>query len=153
MSTKKTIIRQGRIQDMEAFIGLLRELFSIEADFEFNPEKQRRGLEQILTDLSGERCMMAAERDNRIIGMCSVQLLISTAEGGPAAMLEDMVVLRDCRGKGTGRQLLDAVGRWCEKKGVTRLQLLADRNNLPALGFYKGNGWQTTQLICLRKSR
>lgn len=153
MSGKKTIIRQGRIQDIDAFIGLLRDLFSIEADFDFDPVRQRRGLEQILTDVSGERCIMAAERDGRIIGMCSVQLLISTAEGGPAAMLEDMVVLRDCRGKGTGKRLLDAVVRWCGKRGVTRLQLLADRNNHPALGFYKENGWQTTQLICLRKSR
>lgn len=151
MSGKETIIRQGQVQDIDAMVGLLRELFDLEEDFEVNPVKQRRGLEQILTDVSGERCIMAAENDGRIIGMCSVQLMISTAEGGPAAMLEDMVVLKDCQGKGAGKGLLDAVGRWCEKKGATRIQLLADKKNLPALGFYKRNGWQTTQLVCLRK--
>jgi ribosomal protein S18 acetylase RimI-like enzyme len=31
------------------------------------------------------------------------------------------------------------------------LQLLADKNNLPALNFYQKQGWQSTQLVCLRK--
>ena len=36
-------------------------------------------------------------------------------------------------------------------KKVSRLQLLADRNNSPALTFYDKAGWQMTELICLRK--
>ena len=31
------------------------------------------------------------------------------------------------------------------------MQLLADRTNHPALDFYRRQGWQHTQLICLRK--
>jgi len=34
---------------------------------------------------------------------------------------------------------------------VSRLQLLADRNNIQATDFYQKLGWQATQLICLRK--
>ncbi len=39
---------------------------------------------------------------------------------------------------------------WSVKRGLTRLQLLADRNNRPALDFYRRIGWRSTQLICLR---
>jgi hypothetical protein len=33
------------------------------------------------------------------------------------------------------------------------MQLLADRNNINALDFYKKQKWAATQLICLRKKQ
>jgi hypothetical protein len=36
-------------------------------------------------------------------------------------------------------------------QGMTRLQLLADKSNSPALAFYTRQGWQSTQLFALRK--
>jgi GNAT superfamily N-acetyltransferase len=150
LSHNEVLIRQGHVQDIEDLIDLLRELFSIEEDFEFNEALQRRGLEQMLGDVSG-KCIMVAERSGRVIGMCSAQILISTAEGGPAVMIEDMVVRSGYRGTGIGKGLLIATESWSVKKGVTRIQLLADKNNLPALEFYRKNEWATTRLICLRK--
>jgi hypothetical protein len=46
-----------------------------------------------------------------------------------------------------------AISTWADRHGLTRLQLLADRNNRPALDFYARLGWRQTQLICLRRSR
>jgi GNAT superfamily N-acetyltransferase len=40
---------------------------------------------------------------------------------------------------------------WARERGVKRLELLADRNNSPALEFYRKLNWQSTQLICLHK--
>jgi GNAT superfamily N-acetyltransferase len=150
LNHNELLIRQGQVQDIEDIIVLLRELFSIEDDFEFNEARQRRGLEQMLGDGSG-RCIMVAERSGKVIGMCSAQILVSTAEGGPAVMIEDMIVSSGYRGTGLGKGLLGAIEQWSVKKGVTRMQLLADKNNLPALEFYRKNEWATTQLICLRK--
>jgi GNAT superfamily N-acetyltransferase len=144
-------IRQGRIQDLRDLVELLKELFSIEADFNFDAALQRKGLTKILEDNSGGSCIMVAEGDGRVIGMCSARMLISTAEGGPAAMIEDMVVLPEYRGKGTGKSLLSVIESWSVQKGATRMQLLADKNNCPALDFYMKNGWGMTQLICMRK--
>jgi GNAT superfamily N-acetyltransferase len=144
-------IRQGRIQDLEDFVELLKELFSIEADFNFDAVLQGKGLTRILEDNSGGSCIMVAEGGGRVIGMCSAQMLISTAEGGPAALIEDMVVFPEYRGKGIGESLLSAIESWSVQKGATRMQLLADKNNCPALDFYMKNGCGMTQLICLRK--
>jgi len=66
-------------------------------------------------------------------------------------LIEDMVILPEHRGSGIGERLLAAIEEWSIRKGATRMQLLADKNNFPALDFYKKNGWGTTQLICLRK--
>lgn len=41
--------------------------------------------------------------------------------------------------------------RWCYQQGATRIQLLADRENEPALRFYAKLGWEKTQLICKPK--
>jgi len=153
LNHKEILIRQGQVQDIEDLVGLLKELFSIEADFEFNEARQRMGLEQILRDVSGEKCIMVAERSGKVIGMCSAQILISTAEGGPAAVIEDMVVFPEYRGMGIGESLLSAIQSWSIQKGAMRMQLLADKNNYPALDFYMKNGWGMTQLICLRKKK
>ena len=66
------------------------------------------------------------------------------------AWVEDLVVRPDQRGRGVGRLLLDAVTIWAKRRGLTRLQVLADCENETALGFYRHQGWQATRMICLR---
>jgi GNAT superfamily N-acetyltransferase len=142
-------IRPAGFGDIEGMISLLQILFSIEADFSFDREKQQRGLAMMLTDCSN-RCIMVAEAEGRVVGMCTVQILISTAEGGLSALIEDLIVAEGCRGQGIGKELLRAITSWAKNLGVRRLQLLADRNNAGGLEFYQKQVWQITELICLR---
>jgi len=142
-------VRRAKYDDISAMIRLLRLLFSIESDFSFEEETQKRGLEMMLADCRN-RCIMVAEQNEQIVGMCTAQLLVSTAEGGIAALVEDLVVDDTYRGKGIGKDLLFAIEEWAISQGVRRLQLLADRNNTRALGFYKKMNWKVTELICLR---
>lgn len=103
--------------------------------------------------LANERgCVLVAEAEGRVVGMCTGQLLVSTAEGGLSLLVEDVVVEQQWRDRGVGRLLMTAVSDWARANKVSRLQLLADRNNMPALDFYQSLGWQTTELICLRTS-
>jgi GNAT superfamily N-acetyltransferase len=143
------IIRPARPGDIDSLTGLLRILFTIEEDFVFDEMRQRRGLQMMLDN--DRACVLAAEAADRVIGMCSGQLTVSTAEGGPALLVEDVVVLPDWHGRGIGRRLMESLCAWAGEQRVRRLQLLADRNNGPALDFYAKLGWQTTELICLRK--
>jgi ribosomal protein S18 acetylase RimI-like enzyme len=144
-------LRTAKPSDIPHLVDLLRELFSIEADFDFDPEKQACGLTLLLN--SEKDCILVAERlvDNRVLGMCTVQTLISTAEGGPVGLLEDLIVAADYRHQGIGEKLLTGAVNWAECRGLKRLQLLADKNNRPALRFYQKQEWESTQLVCLRK--
>jgi N-acetylglutamate synthase-like GNAT family acetyltransferase len=99
------LIRKANHRDVEHLLDLLKDLFSKEADFTFHEVKQRRGLEMIL-DNDQSSCITVAELDGQVIGMCSAQILISTAVGGKAAMIEDVVVQENYRGCGVGRKLL-----------------------------------------------
>ena len=100
---------------------------------------------------SKKDCVVLAEHGAEIIGMCTVQTLISTAEGGYVGLVEDMVVANKYSGNGIGRQLILEIESWATSQGLTRLQLLANRNNQPALAFYTKMGWLETRLIGLRK--
>ena len=138
------------MSDIDSLVGLLNELFSIEEDFKFNETLQRKGLSMML-DNRRDRCIMVACSGRDVIGMCSAQMVVSTAEGGIAALIEDMVVTRSYRGRGVGGDLLCSIENWAHKMGAKRMQLLADKNNLAALQFYKDKQWATTRMICLRK--
>ena len=129
---------------------LLDDLFSREADFTPDRERQERGLRILVGRQPGMSLVLVAETQGTVVGMATVQLLISTAEGGRAGLVEDVVVDREHRGKGIGRLLLGGITDWARKLDVTRLQLLADRDNRSALHFYQAAGWSPTNLICLR---
>lgn len=144
------LIRRANHNDINRLIRLLRILFSIETDFAINESKQRSGLEIMLGD-PDNRCVMVAEINQKIVGMCTAQLLVSTAEGGLAALIEDMVVDYDYRRRGIGKKLLSSIEGWAVEKGARRLELLTDLNNTPALEFYEKMNWKYTKLICLHK--
>ncbi len=144
-------IRPAKEDDIPRICDLLSELFSIEADFIADREKQARGLRLLLQDRSGSSLIIVAEKDNEVIGVCSVQTLISTAEGGRVGFVEDVVVAREFRGQGIGSLMIEHLTNWAKEQKLKRIQLLADKENLPALAFYAGRQWKKTGLICLRK--
>ena len=150
MSIPEIIIRHARISDMDELVVLLKDLFSIEDDFTFSESIQRRGLRMMICD-QGNGCVIVAEKNQKVIGICSAQLLVSTAEGGRVALVEDMVVARHFRREGIGKRILLSIEKWASEQNAKRLQLLADQNNIPALRFYEKMDWTTTKLTCLRK--
>ena len=151
MDTASIRIRPAQPDDMDALVSLLQALFAIEEDFSPDPDRQRKGLTRFQDGCGKHRCMLVADAGGQVVGMATLQILISTAEGGPVGLVEDVVVKKAFRGRGIGRQLMAALADWAADRGLTRLQLLADRYKQPAMDFYDRIGWQRTQLICLRK--
>lgn len=145
-------VRPARAEDIPQMCDLLAELFRIEADFSPGRERQKRGLSMLIKDRSGSSFLaVAVSGRGGVIGMCSAQIVISTAEGGPAGLVEDLIVRPDCRGSGIGTALLDTILKWARAGDINRLQLLVDKNNKNAFAFYSPRGWRLTDLVCLRK--
>ncbi len=134
--------------DIAVLTTLLELLFAVEEDFHADAARQRRGLELMMNNPAC--CILVAEDEGEVIGMCSGQVTVSTAEGGLALLVEDVVVKSNRQCRGVGSRLLRALSNWAMERGISRLQLLADRNNKKALGFYQKLGWQSTSLIALR---
>ena len=85
-----------------------------------------------------------------VVGMVSLLFTISTAEGGPACWLEDMVVGPDRRGDGLGSRLLQHAIHYARIHGFSRITLLTDKVNAGAIRFYERHGFVESAMTALR---
>lgn len=143
-------IRPAGSGDLPAMTRLLQELFAVETEFEADPEKQRCGLQMLLD--SPKAGIWVAERRGRVVGMVTVQIVVSTAEGGFSGLLEDLVISSAYRRRGLGKALLNAAVKWAWEQGAKRIQLLADGRNVSAVIFYRKQDWKQTNMVALRRS-
>jgi GNAT superfamily N-acetyltransferase len=142
-------IRQARLVDVPEMVGMIGELFGIEADFCVDATKQERGLLAILGCEDAAAFVAASGED--LIGMVTIQLTISTAEGGPSGLLEDLYVRKEHRGRGVATALVDAAEAWCSERSAHRVQLLVDLGNECALKFYGVRGYGETRMAARRR--
>ena len=147
----KIEISQAGHGDLNQLADLLAELFTLESDFHPDREKQLRGLRMILDNPALGRLFVLRDQ-SRVAGMANVLFTISTAEGCRVAVLEDVIVCREYRGNGLGRRLVEHVLAWAGANGMTRITLLADRDNEAALEFYRKLGFRPSQMVVLRRA-
>jgi GNAT superfamily N-acetyltransferase len=143
-------IRQAVIADIPQLCELLSLLFTQEADFTPDARRQSRGLRLILEQPQVGRIYCATDNDSVVVGMVSLLFTVSTAEGGVAAWLEDMVVHPHRRGQGIGEQLLQETINQARAAGCSRITLLTDAGNAPAMRFYSKAGFARSQMVPFR---
>lgn len=142
-------IEPATLDDLPELVDLLIDLFTMEADFVPDREKQTRGLRLILEEPSRGR-IFVLRNDHRIIGMINLLFTISTAEGGFVVLLEDVVIHREHRGQGYGSKLIDHAVRFAREKNFLRITLLTDRGNAQSKKFYLERGFVESDMIPLR---
>jgi len=135
--------------DLPQLVELLALLFAQEADFAPDEGKQRRGLQMILADATRGGIYVARD-EGRIIAMATLLYTVSTAEGGRAALFEDLVVRPEYRGRGVGRALLAYVIERAKADGALRLSLLTDGDNERAQALYRKLGFRPSAMRPMR---
>ena len=135
--------------DLPALTKLLAVLFAQEAEFTPNPEAQHRGLLRIITNRE-VGIILVAKEDETVLGMVILLYTVSTALGERVALLEDMVVGPEARGRGVGSHLLKRAVSVAEAAGCLRITLLTDQLNLSAQRFYKRHGFTPSSMVPMR---
>ncbi|MDX3656804.1 GNAT family N-acetyltransferase [Streptomyces sp. ID05-26A] len=133
------MIRRVEPRDVDAVVALVYEL----ALYEKAPEQCHLTSAQLHTALFGESPALfghVAEVDGQVVGIALWFLNFSTWDGVHGIYLEDLYVTPDQRGKGLGKQLLEALAQECVAKGYSRLQWWVLNWNEPSIGFYKSLG-------------
>lgn len=126
--------------DLPRLTELLGILFESEAEFVPDAEKQRAALQVILDDPSRGKVFVARE-GRQVVAMASLLYTISTAEGGKAALFEDLVTAPEHRKRGIGEALLRHVVAQARAEGVLRITLLTDMQNERAQAMYRRVGF------------
>lgn len=142
-------ISTATADDIPQLCELLAILFTQEHDFEPDTGRQSTGLHQIIEHPEVGFILVLRE-DGTVIGMVSLLFTISTACGGKVALLEDMIVRPEKRGKGLGGKLLQAAIDQAIREGCLRITLLTDRSNDAAIRFYQSRGFGMSGMLPLR---
>jgi GNAT superfamily N-acetyltransferase len=165
--TDGAVIEPADSRDIPALTALLGELFAREHDFADrnearaarqgwracgftpDPEKQARALRLILAHPEKGR-LFVVRMDGKVVGMANALFTISTAEGGPVVLLEDVILSAPYRGQGLGRRLVEHVMDWARGEGFLRVTLLTDADNQGAQQFYGRLGFTLSKMLVLR---
>ena len=135
--------------DLPQLVALLGILFSQESEFTPDEAKQTRALEMILSDESVGRIYVARD-GGRVVAMATLLYTISTAEGGVAALFEDLIVLPGHRGRGVASSLVKFMIQEARAQGVLRLTLLTDSQNNRAQSLYLKLGFAASSMTPMR---
>lgn len=142
-------ISKATLDDIPQLCELLTLLFSQEADFQPDVEKQSAGLRQII-EHPEVGCILVLRDGPNVVGMVNILYTISTACGGRVAIVEDMVVRLELRSGGAGSLLLRGAIERAQAEGCSRITLLTDRTNASAIRFYQRHGFVLSEMVPLR---
>jgi ribosomal protein S18 acetylase RimI-like enzyme len=135
--------------DLPRLVELLGILFESEAEFSADGAKQRAGLQAILENPAIGQIFVARE-GRHVVAMASLLYTVSTAEGGRAALFEDLVVAPEQRKRGIGEALLKHVVAQARADGVLRITLLTDMQNQRAQAMYRRVGFAGSPMKPMR---
>ncbi|HXJ53254.1 MAG TPA: GNAT family N-acetyltransferase [Burkholderiales bacterium] len=139
----------ARRDELPQLVALLTILFSEESEFAPDYEKQTRALEKILSDESVGTIYVARD-EGQVVAMASLLYTVSTAEGGTAALFEDLVVQPTHRGQGIATALAGFAIAEARSRGVLRLTLLTDMQNERAQELYRRLGFIDSSMKPMR---
>ncbi len=142
-------IEPATIEDLPQLVELTMALFDEEEDFQPDRDKQERGLRMILEQPKLGR-IFVLRTDHQAIGMVNLLFTISTAEGGPVVLMEDVIVHPQHRRQGYGGLLLDYAVQFSREKGFKRITLLTDRISAKSQAFFASHGFSFSSMIPMR---
>lgn len=124
-------MRQARLDDAEAIAALMAQLgYGVPAAI------VARRLER----LGGRREVLVATSGDRAVGWAALLIDEAFVEGF-GAFLEGVVVDEAARGRGIGRQLLDAVEARARERGCGEIRVQSNVIRERAHSFYERNGY------------
>ena len=130
--------------DIPSLVKLLESLFCIEKDFTFNKKNHENGLNLLIGSRNAH--IVVVKFENEVIGMITIQKLISTVMGTKVGLIEDFIIKDDYRDLGVGTYLLEYVKDYAKKNSLSRLQLVCDEDNTTAKEFYTNKKFKRSNL-------
>ena len=154
-----TVIRKGRVGDVERLVELWKELVDHHKNFdrgysEFVPDVEKVQAEFYARTIRSRRSvMLVAEEDGAIIGF----LFGSIASRPPVfkiqkhAFIGDILVTAKHRRMGIGKLLVDEFESWAKGQGAEFMTLAVYPENGAGMAFWEDMGFLDTASVIKRR--
>lgn len=94
-------------------------------------------------------CYFLTDENNRIIGLIelSSRNIVDGCLSSPVAYIEGIYIEEQYRGKGAGRETMNAVHQWCKQRGFTELAADTELDNIDAQHYFNALGFKETYRV------
>ena len=136
----EAVIRKAQTEDFEGAFALvleLREHFG--NDEQIDKEGVRAIFERFLDHQ--DHYAYVAEAGGDIVGMMSMSVGVSLYEHRPYAVIDELIISSEFRGRGLGKRLLDEAFARAVERGCCEVCLDTKATNEGALRFYRAYGF------------
>jgi len=140
------IIRKARESDLPVIKGLMIELIEAVDNKEgFDIDIASENCRTLLRDADSH--ILVAEINGSVIGVINFTTRKTILHSGSSGLIDELVVTKNYRGKGVGRQLIYAAAEKCRQLGCCELEVSTEFTNTNAREFYKSCGFEEMGVI------
>jgi len=125
--------------DLDVVQSMVAKLYVL--DTEFDQKRHRRAMEELLAHQEHGGTWLI-EADGVPAGYVVITVCYSLEFGGRFALLDELFVEEQWRGRGLGCQALAFMEAWCVGQGIGAMRLEVWRQNPRALALYQRVGFQ-----------
>jgi len=135
-------VRAAREGEEQAIVALYEWLFAPPGSRPAAWDERRAAVALRQAIESHDSCVLVAECDGPLVGLCTVYQDLHSVRFGCRAWVEDLAVDPRHRSRGVGKALLDAARAWARERGATHLELDSAEARTDAHRFYEREGAQ-----------
>jgi ribosomal protein S18 acetylase RimI-like enzyme len=142
VSTDGVAVRDARLDDLTQVLGLYEQL--AEERPAARPAEHALAVERFQQiNAQPGRALLVAVVDERVVGTADLLIVPNLTHGGePWGIVENVVVDRSARRRGTGRALMAEITGRCRSAGCYKVQLLSRKHRHEAHAFYRSVGFE-----------
>jgi len=146
-----TTIRPARFDDEVEALALIEELFVAPGrkPADYTRERAQEGFRRAAGNDDSD--VLLAFEGHTPVGAATVYVDTLSIRYGLRCWVEDLIVLPDQRGKGTGKLLLDAAVAWGRARGCDFAQLHSGVGRKDAHRFYLAHGMEQDSLVFTKR--
>ena len=134
----EVMAREALAGDFDAIMTLYKQLHP--ADPALTAEADRRVFDSILT--SENFHLLVLEHDQRVVATAYLNVIPNiTRSASPYAVIENVVVDAELRGRGLGKELMSAVLQRAWRDGCYKAMLMTGSQRESTHGFYRSCGF------------
>ena len=138
---KDILVREATKSDLPAVGKLLEGLIdAMDSTEGIDAEIALKNYKHLLSD-TGSHFLVAA-REGTPVGFINFTVRQTILHESPSALIDELVVAEEHRGKGVGSQLVQAAIEKCRNLGCCEVEVSTEKTNLKARKFYKQCGFE-----------